>query len=115
MEECGLAGLSEFDAGGREKGELPSEKERGEHQKRTKLQEKYARVASDMLEVLTRNGAATKKALWSQTQDDVFMYAFAPAGTRGRDVHVTLKEKWIRITLHEPDSPSGSRCACAEL
>mmetsp|Transcript_53752 Transcript_53752/g.87032 ORF Transcript_53752/g.87032 Transcript_53752/m.87032 type:complete len:329 (-) Transcript_53752:53-1039(-) len=68
-----------------------------------KMREKTARIATELLEVLTRNGAATKKALWSQTPDDVFIYAFAPHGTRGRDVHVALKEKWLRITVHETE------------
>lgn len=44
------------------------------------------------------------QALWSQTQDDVFLYALAPAYTKGRDVHVLLKEKWLRITVHQPDA-----------
>jgi len=114
-EEGGRTCVAAAGGGAREKGELPSETEREEHQQRMRLRERNARVARDMLEVLTRNGAATKQALWSQTQEDVFVYAFAPDGARGRDVHVTLKEKWIRITLHEPDSPSDGRCVSIDL
>ena len=27
---------------------------------------------------------------------------FAPDWVRGRDVHVKVREKWIRVSIHEP-------------
>jgi len=53
------------------------------------------------------------QALWSQTQDDVFVYALAPSYTKGRDVSVRLKEKWLRIAVHEPEPRAPSSLAAS--
>ena len=98
----------------RHKGAAPSEEERREVRRSGTERERGGKMAEEMLAVLTRNGAATRRALWSQTADDVFLYALAPRGTRAKDVAVTVKEKWIRVSVHEAEPKEGGTRAAGK-
>lgn len=60
---------------------------------------------TQMVDIATRNGASMDRYMWSQDREMVMMHVYAPNGTRGHDIYVKLKEKYLRISMHEPQVP----------
>ena len=64
-------------------------------------------TARQKLELMTLNGGRTDHFLWSQTGDLVILYIFVSKEVRGADVAFTVREKYLRLDLHEPQDPKA--------